>query len=738
MNDRPGRREFEPVKILRSAEIWIFLFYAAVTAVMTYPAVTLLSRTYAERRDPLGTLWWLWWYKYSYAHHMATSPMKMIAVPWGIRNSPYGTDPLYGIITHTLSIITNETVTYNLFLLASFFLAAVGMYFLVRHLTASRAAAAFAGLAFAFSPYMLAQGKEHLGLAATFWLPLFALSLVIAWRSRTGWSIAVCGAVLIVLTLFNYQYGMLAAVFAATFLVTVWLAGAPWRRSRFDWGMFLKVTAVLIVIAAVAALSLVALARSTSGGDKPIEALYQFSARPWDYVLPSPESAVAGGLTSGFINSHLHGSFLVEDSLFLGYTTLVLAVFAMLVAFRRRGARSAAMRSHRGDGDEAGPVEPGAREAPRLSDQPYTGKTVLAFAVCAAVAFVFSMPPTARVLGVKIYFPSYLLFKVLPQFRAYARFGIIVMMCAVALAGYGIAFIAERMKNKNAVPIVAAVLMGLIVLEFSIVPPFRSLDTAATTDYYRWLGKQPGRQAVAVYPFFVLDDFYNYGYLFAQRMHLKDLLNGAQPDTPAERYRECVLDIKHPATPGLLKRAGARYVIVIPEYYTEGVVHPNYVYPTALDDRPMPPGLRKVKSFRDATVYEVTAAPASFVARFDIGSFEPYVDPGGRSWHPGSNETLVGIRSYLKQPATCTIRLKVMSARSTSTMRFSANGETKSVVVVPSWPVDVELKDVFLSPGVNTLKIESDGRPANLTEVPGYSQIRATMMVSDLEVKVAP
>ena len=714
---------------LVSPEPAIFVFYAAVTAIMTYPAATLISRTYAEPRDPLGTIWWFWWYKYSYAHHMPVQHAIIAGVPSGIKITPFALDPLYFIVTRTLSLISTEIVAYNIFLLLSFFLAAVAMYFLVRNLTRSRAAATVAGLAFGFCPYVLAHGKEHLGLTAIFWLPVFTLLLVKAWRKRTGWSIAGCGAILVVLTLFNYQYGFLATVFGTSLLISIWLAGAPWRRISINWGILLKAIATIVVVAGIGAALLVALKHSTSGSARPIEALYQFSARPWDYILPSPEAAFFGGLTSNFVNSHLHDGFLVENSLFLGYTTIILATYALVATFRKHRRKPVLSDIQSINEDDV------LSREPSITHVPGNRKLVLAFAASGAIAFLFSMPPTAKVLGINLYFPSDLLYRALPQFRAYARFGIVVMMCTVVLAGFGIAILMEHFTTRGSVIAVTAALLALLIIEFTIVPPFHSLDSSSTTDYYRFLKRQPGDSVVAIYPFYILDDFYNYGYLFAQRFHKKKMVNGAQPDTYAASYRESMLDIKHPATPGLLKKAGVKYVIVIPKHYTEGVVHPNYVYATVLDDRAMPPGLRKVKSFPDATIYEVTEAAASFVCLYESGAYEPYVDIQGRSWHPCTGTTSVEFHSYLDKPATCSIRLQVMSASKTRRVGFSVNGEVESVVAVPPSPVDVVLEDVVLSPGVNTLKIESDGSPVYLSEVTDYSQVRACIMTSDITVE---
>ena len=76
-----------------------------------------------------------------------------------------------------------------------------------------------------------------------------------------------------------------------------------------------------------------------------------------------------------------------------------------------------------------------------------------------------------------------------------------------------------------------------------------------------------------------------------------------------------------------------------------------------------------------------------------------------------------------------------MSAGPTRGVSFSVNGEVKSVVAVTPSPVDVILEGVVLSPGVNTLKIESDGNPVYLSGVTDYSQVRACMMTSDINVE---
>ncbi len=713
---------------LYSLETAVFLFYASVAAVMTYPAVTLVSRTYAERRDPLGVLWLMWWFKYAVSHHLATSPVSFVAVPFSLKINQYGVDPLTGYILRVGSLISTETIAYNVFLLLSFFLAAVFMYYLVKHLTTSRAAAAFSGLAFAFSPYMLTQGKEHINLVATFWIPIFVLALVKAWQRRTKGTVLWCAGAFTLLTLFNFQHGFFCGVFAATFLVTAWIAGKPWRRlKRATEGRLPIIVLGAGMVAVVTGIILFS-ARSLFDFKNPVSHLYMYSARPWDYFIPHAEAALFGPLTRNFITTHLHQGFLVENSLFLGYVPLFLAAVGAAGTLARGRFAPANLET----------ADTAPREQGTPSDEPIANETrrfIWGFIVSGAVAFLFSMPPTASVLGIKWYLPSYLAFKVLPQFRAYARFGIIVTMCVMVLAGYGVAFLIRTgVLGRYKVPAVA-LLMGLVLLEFTIVPPFYSLNTQATTPYYRWLKSRPGKPVAAIYPMYMADDFYNYDYLFQQRIHQKKLVNGAATDSAADLYRQSILDITNPATPGLLKNLGAKYVLVLPGLYSQPVQHVNYVFPTRITESSVAPGLKEIRRFSDCYVYEITAPPADFVPIFGTGAYTPYNNPEGKFWHPCINRVVISIESKREQPATCDMKLRVMSARSTSTVAFELNGRTVSTVEAPVWPVDVLTRGVTLNPGKNTLLVKSDGKLAFLTGVPGYSDAAAAMILSDIQVE---
>jgi hypothetical protein len=730
-------------RILRSPEILFFSIYAAITAFMTWPAATILSRTYAERRDPLGVLWDMWWMKYAATHHLSAYHTSLVAFPFGLKlGGPYSADPLAGLLTRSLVIWTNETVAYNLLLLLSFFLSAISMYYLVRYLTKSRGAAFFCGAAFAFSPYMLMQGKEHLGLVMGVPLiPLFTLALVRAVRRKTVSSIVLCGAAFVALTLFAYQYGLIAGIFGGVFIVTAWLASKPWRRTSTNARMLVVSLVVLLIVGGVVAVLLGRLMHSPIRTQNRIAAAYIYSARPWDYFIPHAEAVFLGPLTSDFILSHLHGSFLVENSLFLGYVPLALAALAVFEVLRRRslsagkgaaggeggieqprpalGASSANQRPG-ANGDSAASDKPGATESGSGIGDPAVvdalavpadaPRFMLAFGAGGLAALIMSMPPSTSLLGVRLYFPSYIVFKILPQFRAFARFGVIVLLCVLVLAGYGIVRLLGRSASSRRRGMIVGLLTLLVLLEFTIVPPFRSLATNSTTDYYRWLEGRPASTSAAIYPLLYGDDFYSYGYLFNQRIHQKKLLNGSKPGTTSEGYRNVLMDILHPATPGLLRYLGVKYVMVIPSLYGQGI-HINYCTPVKLDTRRLPQGLKEVARFTDCTVYEVTAEPAAFVPLFSSGTYEPEIGPDGTFWRACESRVAVDVFSRVSAPQQCDISFWALGLDSPRNLTVRVNEEVVAVRRISRGPTLVQIKGVNLLPGSNTVELESDGRP---------------------------
>lgn len=658
------------------------------------------------------------------------NPITWVGVPYGRVLNPYTRDPFTNGLLRVMSIATTETVAYNIFLLSSYFLAGVGMYFLVRRLTRSVGAAAISGFVFAFSPYMLMQGKEHLSLIVIAWIPLVFYLLLRAWKERSLLMGILCAVSFTIMTLFAYHLGLIVGVMLATFGLSVWLLGKPWR-SKGRWRIARRYIPALLSIAGLVALIVFAYTRRGSVSND-MTGLYLYSARPWDYFIPHAQGVALGWITKGFITSHLHGGFLVESSLFLGYVPMGLAAYA-LYGIWKDGRGGAELASDIED-TSPDPTDSEMEGQPELlSDK----RIPLAFAACALVCFIFSLPPTAKLFGVKLYFPSYLLHYLVPDVRAYARFGLGVLFSVAIIASYGIARLLKKKNWAEHKTIVVVVISLIVLLEFAIVPPFRSIDTAATTDYYRWLKEQPAKTIVALYPYFYADDFQNYGYYFDQRHHEKKMVNGSEPGTEAERIRQIALDLTDPDTPGVLSMLGVNRVMVIPSLYRAGN-HVNYIEPAAFDPALVAAGLRKVKQFSDCLVYEVTAKPTKILPLFTAGAYQAVVYPDGKAWHPGSKEIVVNIRSEFAEPVTADVSFEAAAPSKDGTIQFEVNGVGSARRTLTVWPSEYTIKSVKLNPGSNFLSIHSDSKVSAVTEIPGATEVPAAVMVSDINVATRP
>jgi hypothetical protein len=90
---------------------------------------------------------------------------------------------LHAHIDPALQVFTDTTTAYNLAIWLIFPIAGLGMYWLARYVTRSRAAAWIAGLIFAFAPYHLTQALGHPHLSYVQFIPFAVLFILKAIES---------------------------------------------------------------------------------------------------------------------------------------------------------------------------------------------------------------------------------------------------------------------------------------------------------------------------------------------------------------------------------------------------------------------------------------------------------------------------------------------------------------------------------------------------------------------------
>jgi hypothetical protein len=296
---------------------------------------------------------------------------------------------------------------------------------------------------------------------------------------------------------------------------------------------------------------------------RPFEDLFTQSAKPLGYLLPSTAHPIFGRFTEQFIGTQLYGTSFTEHTLYLGWTALILA----FVAFRRWKRKT--------------------RITP-LWDTSYIGF----FVFLTIAAWLFSQPPWWKIGGFKIFMPSFFMYKILPMFRAYCRFGVVVMLGVAVLAGFGFKFILERFKAQKTRLAVTGLFCGLALFEFWNYPPFKVIDVSKAPAVYHWIKEQPQDSVIAEYPLDLIGP--SELYKLYQTKHAKKIINGTIPGTYAHKVATTITKLSSPHTAGILKWMEVKYVLV----HTS-----NYLATDLIEDKeelsriPRNPGIKFIRHF---------------------------------------------------------------------------------------------------------------------------------------------
>jgi F5/8 type C domain len=373
---------------------------------------------------------------------------------------------LLGIAIFTAPVqwlTANPILAFNLAMMGSTALAGAGMYALVRELTGRADAAFIAGVAFACSPYRVAQAS-HLQVLVSGWMPiaLCALHRFLATRSTRALALFVLAFVIQA-----YSNGYFLYFLAVP--VTITAVHGLWRRRSDIVQLLPRLAGAAIAI--LAALAPVAWAyvrvRREQGPSRTPGDLLQFSPDLSAYGHVSQTVWAWRNLLP--IGRH-------EQELFPGLTVILLAAGAAWYA-ARAGRPSASSRG----------LPPSAVSDSRL------------YLFILAVTLLLSLGPRPSVFGWHIPFPGPYawLSAVVPGMdglRVPARMATVVHLALVALAGVGFAVLTARRSGRFRA-VLAAVAAVLIACEGYggrlPVEAFPTADMSADAPAYMWLRTQP-------------------------------------------------------------------------------------------------------------------------------------------------------------------------------------------------------------------------------------------------------
>lgn len=559
-----------------------------------------------------------------------------------------GIQPVTDLAGRYLARLTGVVVAYNALVLLSFPLSAAAAYALARHLQLSHGASAGAALAFAFSPFHLAQSAYHVHIAQTQWVPLYVLALWRCLDHPSPRAVALLAAAAAAVTFSNLYAGLIMAVMTPIAGGAYWWGG---RGSDTRPNRRLAVTAASLMLIAAVAFGVLERMRLVAGSAAmqtfPRADLFRYSAEWWAYLMPPVASPLVGEWARGVWARNGVGPGLLEQQVSLGLGIVGLGLVAVFAWWRG-----------------AGPL-PSRRHVPALA-------AVMAFAI------ISSLSPERAIGPITFVRPAALLYPLVPMFRSYARFGVMVQLMIVMLAGIGIDWL--RRVGTRPAQVLCAALVILTVAEYS-VPPSRLWRDVLPTSAHRWLMRQPGAPR-ALDCTRLDEESASVPELTGERIAL---LGGAIPSCEDTRL------------PETLAANGFSHLLV----------RSRTPIGRRLAERPMPDGLLLTAAFEQAQVFTVTAPRPSIYTSSMRGISDADTDAGReRRWLHAASSWIVVNTTTRRVQAMLALEL---SAVHPARLQISLRDEPVQMIVVDGpWQLR-QVGPFTLGPGQHELRFSATG-----------------------------
>ncbi|MFA5907252.1 MAG: hypothetical protein WC815_00590 [Vicinamibacterales bacterium] len=566
--------------------------------------------------------------------------------------------PLTDLTGALIARALGAVAAYNWLVLISFPLAAAASYLLARHLALSPAGATVVAMAYAFSPFHLAQAAYHPHIAQTQWIPLYLLALWRCLDAATPGAVAALGAATVAVTLSNFYGGFIAAAITPVAVAAYWVgtrrAGTqPLRRLGVTAGTLLLVAAAGLAYAwfATSAVEMDPAAFAFSRAD-----LFRYSAKWWSYLVPPVSNPLLGATARRVWDGAGVHQGLLEQQVSLGWGIVALgliAIFRWLVRVR--------------------PPAPLAH--------------VPVLVIVASAALLCSLSPERTIGTFTFVRPSALLYDVMPWFRSYARFGVVVQLMAALLAGIGVDWLLRSATWRAR--IAAAALLALVAAEYAVPPSALWRDVLPTTAH-RWVMQQPEAMRI-------LDcaprtpDAASIPWLTSDRILLL-----------SEAIADC-------AEPNLAKKLAANgYTHVL--FRRDGQRTPAIARPAEGD------GLRVTASFDDGRVFAVVARPPALYTG-TITGFSPREHDVEWSWRWMGAEAAWVIENTTPRPIVATLHLEAAAFHYDRRVSLLVDGRpVQTLVVAPGRRSYVTAPFTFPR-GAHELKFRPDEPPTVADEV---------------------
>jgi hypothetical protein len=564
----------------------VTLLLSIAAVVLTYcifsPFSSHITRALPNVVDPLFYAWNLFHNVQSAAQGFNNLLNTNIFYPEG--NTLAFSDTLYAqtILTAPIIVFTkNPILAENLYILATFPLAAVSMFFLSYYLTRQNWASALAGLFFAFSYPRISQ-LGHMPAISSQWLPLCFLYLIKYIREGKRIDLAMLLFWYIVSTASTIYFGVfLIPLLCIVFLTEIF--GKPINRIFHIGKDFLILVLPFIAFLIIILFPYIRLRVEYPDIKRNLEDSAKLSAVPIDYISVLPTSWLGDiGLP---VNTN-------EHPLYPTMTVLVLGIISIFLVDKKNR------------------------------------KGIIAFGFVTLIALFLSFGPFASIPKDSIHsqrvnLPYYYLYKVFPplqSIRVPARFSIFVILGLSVLSSYSLSKILTHPRHSG---------IG-ILLTLLFLTEIWQIHTPAVTvplwnevpPAYHFINTQPDDSIIVELPVqlesngLTMDDQLMRSYdalgeqdtyalesyrTYFSAFHRKRMLNGYSGFFPNVYHEHVTILSNFPSQQSvdLLQKAGVRYILV------HGSQYPGDRFPEIEQEIRNYPSLKLLQHFGSDYIYTI-------------------------------------------------------------------------------------------------------------------------------------
>lgn len=740
-------------------EVPIFLLFLVISVFLTWPVARHFTRTvYGIPSDNLGTMWGWWWLRNASSFNGSATFSPLIGYPFGQGFASVPLEPIFEYGARLMLLFATQTVVYNLIITSSFFLSGITMYYLVRHLTHDRRAAFFGGFAYLVSVYHAYHSMQIATLAITQWMPLYILTLLLFIKKASFRNaiFVLLSALLVAET--SIHYGLFMLVFTPSFL----LGGFAYKKlharrllktlalektpsiaiNRKTLALSMLIILVFLTIVSSFAFSNLSSSqgvgkwqtRPSRGYMRNLEASAAGSASPLAYVLPEKENFFLGWITRRFATNRVN---VYDNSLFLGLSVIALAVFAIFLILRR-SRRKRIDTTSLIDRVCADPDQPNGRTSYQISEE--SKWVAWGLVGAAAVAFICSMPPYMHIKSARIPLPSILLRYLAPWLRWYMRFGIVVIICFILLASFGLSWLLRKM-GKFASWLTLCLIVVFLFLEMIVVPPFNYFKVGPPLPkVFQRVASMKSTGGLVIYPAFEPGFFNVQQYQSYQQTFQKPMLNGGWDNSDGEALRRTVYNPFNPATPGILKRFGIDHVVYL------GTMFEKYEGTEKSEKEVgfLPPGLEleyrepDKDMFGDGNIYRVNAPAADLVPIYQGDITVPIIDSGRLTVRLVERDGIIRIVNYAGKEVLTNIDIPISNLAFNHLVTVSAEGKVYwRGRISGDQAKTIEIRDLAVpSKGLEMrLSVEGTGLIIPSGEAYLFGTDHATLRLGDVSLK---